>query len=214
MKKFLLPLSVLLLLSASCRKNETTWFTGKVYDANTGAVLPNAHLQVTALFHYQQGGSEQNRGVGTGDADANGNFAIELSDRDRNKEKDKQYSVTVTSSGTWNYTGGDEFNVVYQEGSVHHDVAVNGIGRMHIIAKNTSPYDQNDVIGNFYLTQAGDIYQAPTYNGVAVNDTFLIQGFSGMKILHYTVVKNTVTAQYTDTLHVPGFAEGYYEIDY
>ena len=214
MKKTGFAFAVLSLLFSSCSKESGTQFTGKVYDKNTGAVLPNARLTLVVSYDDKFSGSSVTGSTNTGSADANGNFAMTLKDREKRNQLYKSYYVTVHSD-EWNYTDSYEFSPDYTDKhNVHADIPVNGAGQVHIIAKNTSPYDQNDAIGNFYFVQPGDIYQSPTYNGTAVNDTFLVKSYSGAKLLHYTVIKHSVSAQYVDTLHVPGFAVGTYEIDY
>lgn len=213
MKKLLLPAVLLLLLSeVSCRKSYGTQFTGRVVDDNTGAVLPNARLTLVIYYSDRFSGSSVTGSTNTGMSDANGNFAMTLEDREKRNQTGKKYYITIHSEAQ-HFTDSYEFYPDYvDKRNVYHDIAVDGIGRIHLIVKNTSPYDQNDFIGNFYIDQPGNITQG--YSGTAVNDTFLVQNHSGTRLLHYTVVKHSVSAQYTDTLHIPGFAEGYYEIDY
>jgi hypothetical protein len=205
----------LIVVYSSCSKvGQDTKFSGKVYDQYTGAVLPNCSVAVQITYSDKFSGSSVDRYGRSTIADGLGNFSYILDDRYNRHEVGKTYVVTVFSS-QWNFSYSNGFSPTYGEhNEVNHDIPVAGVGLIHIIVHNVAPFDANDNIGSFYKSIPGDLGNLPSFTGMNVNDTFDIRGISGPRLLHSTIIKNNVTTGRVDSITIPGFSEGYYDLYY
>lgn len=219
MKKQIAVLCFILLAGFACKKPLKDYtISGTVTDDQTGNPIANARIELRISFGTAMVGSSIYDGEGYATTDANGHYDMILKDADRNREKGKLYHISVFSNEIEVYEY-DTLVLPEYPGDRHRqlDFHVPVSGYYAISLHNANPFDQSDEINLFYFDpESGYIPGGNTpYVGTNVNQTLTGRKKHGRSVLHYTVKRNNVYTEFTDTLIIPRTPDTlFYQLNY
>ncbi len=187
--------------------NHKVRFYGHVEDKFTRYPVAYAGISIY-MYHGSFAGSTLTRiydDLGT--TDANGDYDFKMKKLIKDKDSYSQY-MRFSGRGFNNSQYSDQWPFGdYDDRENHIDVQLYTLCRWRITFTNSTPFDANDLVSNIYIDrpwgqqklEEGD----PQIAGPAVNSNIwtTYYGYT-TSILHYTVTKNSVSQNYTDTLNV------------
>jgi hypothetical protein len=179
-------------------------FKGRATDYYTKYPVKNALITISEHFYYNAGPSDDSY-IGTWNTDDDGYFDFETKGIHKDKNTTERY---LNFSGpavnpSW-YSGRFPAGTLEEE----IDARLYTLSRLKFVVINATPFDQFDVISNFYIERAWGNQQVgsgtESLTGTSVN-SILWSAYYGYteSILHYSVTKNSVTQNYTDTIFTP-----------
>lgn len=191
---------VLIILQMGCKRERGTYvFTGKTLDQYSLTPIPYAKVTFT---EYYDSGRDEKTTLGSTTTDQNGNFSFES---DRFKKGFKFLEIYV-SSPDYYAIGYTAVGNLQSQDNITVPCASHSIIDYTFI--NTTPFDQNDALSNVYIDRPfGNQWVYPSAQALAGTtvDTTVWTSFCGYSssVLHYTVTKNAITQNYTDTINTP-----------
>ena len=197
MRKLFYPLIVVALMA--CSKDRGHYhFYGRITEEITGAPVPNG--LVTVVEEYDVGHSES-ESYGNVYTNGNGEYDFNTEMRHRS-ETNVELLVSQSAIGIV----GKQIDGIFEES--HNDITVKSHCLLEFSIYNHFPFDQHDSIFNIYIDRpTGPQYVIggnPSFTGMSVSrhDTTSFFGFTA-NVLHYSVKKNNLVTQFTDTISTP-----------
>ena len=203
--RYLFLLSVLLFSCARETIKHKVHFSGHVEDMYTHYPVKNAIITIRTHFFYNAGPSDDRVTDELGRTDENGNFDFDAKGMVKDKNATERYMFfhgcgvsDFANSGRW------EINPIDSRENVL-DVKLFAEARVCFIFQNSSPYDANDLVNNVYVERPwgqqkfaeGD----PVFSGTNVDSAIWTSTYGyTTSVLHYTVTKNNISQNFTDTI--------------
>jgi hypothetical protein len=205
------------LLLSGCRNDiikRKVHFKGTARDKFTRYPIPDAVISLTQE-RGSSAGSTLRSDDQVGTTDGSGNFDFRTEGVVRNEDcYTRMFRFYGPGVNEYLYSGWFPLGDVDKKGENVIDVELYTLARLQFYFHNAVPFDQNDQVSGFYVERPWG------QQSIEEGEDFVITSLTAhpevwttyygytTSVLHYTVTKNAVSQEYTDTVYTPDAFEG------